>query len=54
MLVISHPDNDESAVIEQVLSDVDNAKSQCFKNTYRGIRTKIPPFFPFILQLSLG
>jgi hypothetical protein len=20
------------------------------KNTYRGLRTKIPPFFPFVLQ----
>jgi hypothetical protein len=54
LLVISHSDNGEFAVIEQVLSDVDNAKSQCFKNTYRGIRTKIPPFFPFVLQLGMG
>jgi hypothetical protein len=53
MLVISHQDNDEFAVIEQVLSDVDNAKSRCFKNTYRGIHTKIPPFFPFVLQLGM-
>jgi hypothetical protein len=54
MLVISHQDNDEFAVIERVLSDVDNAKSRCFKNTYRGIRTKVPPFFPFVLQLGMG
>jgi hypothetical protein len=54
MLVISHAGNDEFAVIEQVLSDVDNAKSRCFKNTYRGIHTKIPPFFPFVLQMGMG
>ncbi|MGO9934311.1 MAG: hypothetical protein ACLPV8_21190 [Steroidobacteraceae bacterium] len=54
MLVITHPSNDEFAVIDQVLSDVDNAKSRCFKNTYRGVRTKIPPFLPFVLQLGMG
>jgi hypothetical protein len=54
MLIISHPDNNEFAVVGQVISDVDNAKSRCFKNTYRGIRTKIPPFMPFVLQLGMG
>lgn len=54
MLVISHPDNDEFAVIERVLSDVDNAKSKCFEKTYRGVRTKIPPFLPFVLQMRMG
>ena len=54
MLVISHPDNDEYAVIERVLSNVDNAKSRCFEKTYRGIRTKIPPFLPFVLQMHMG
>jgi hypothetical protein len=54
MLVITHPDNGEFAVIEQVLSDVDNAKTRCFKRSYGGIRTKIPPFFPFVLQMTMG
>jgi hypothetical protein len=54
MLVISHSGTDKFAVVEQVLSDVDNAKARCFRNTYRGIRTKIPPFSPFVLQLSMG
>jgi hypothetical protein len=53
MLVISHPDNDEFAVIEQVLSNVNNAKARCFKKTYHGIHTKIPPFLPFVLQLGM-
>jgi len=54
MLVITHTDQDEFAIIEQVFSDIDNAKSQCFKNSYRGVRTKIPPYLPFVLQLGMG
>ena len=54
MLVITHPDNGEFAVIEQVLSDVDNAKARCFRKSYGGIRTKVPPFFPFVLQMTMG
>jgi hypothetical protein len=54
MLVISHGDNEEFAVVERVLSDVDNAKAQCFQRAYRGLRTKIPPFLPFVLQLGMG
>ena len=53
LLVISHPNNDEFAMVEQVLSDVDNAKSRCFQKTYGGIRTKAPPFFPFVMQLGM-
>jgi hypothetical protein len=54
MLVISNPGNSEFAVIERVLSDVDNAKSRCFKKSYGGIRTKMPPFLPFVLQMGMG
>jgi len=54
MLVITRPDNDEFAVIERVLSSVDNAKSRCFEKTYRGVRTKIPPYLPFVLQMGMG
>jgi hypothetical protein len=54
MLVISNPGNGEFAVIERVLSDVDNAKSRCFKKSYGGVRTKIPPFLPFVLQMGMG
>jgi hypothetical protein len=53
MLIISHKGNSEFAVIERVLSDVDSAKARCFEKSYRGIRTKIPPFFPFVLQMSM-
>lgn len=54
MLVITHPAKDEYAVIERVLSDVDNAKAQCFKKSYSGIKTRVPPFVPFVLQLQMS
>lgn len=54
MLVITHPDNNQYAVIEQVFADVDNAKARCFEKTYRGIPTKIPPYLPFVLQMGMG
>ena len=53
MLVITHIDGAEYAKIENVLSNVDNPKSDCFKGTYHGIPTKVPPFFPFVLQMSM-
>jgi hypothetical protein len=54
LLVITHSDGDEYAVIEDVLSKTDNSKARCFQESYRGIRTKIPPFLPFVLQMSFG
>jgi len=53
MLVISRADADGFATIERVFSDVDNAKARCFQRSYTGVRTKLPPFLPFILQLSM-
>ena len=54
MVVISRRDGDDFASVANVLPDVDNAKSQCFKRTYTGLRTKAPPFLPFVLQMSMG
>ena len=53
MLVISNPANEQFAAVERVLSDVNSAKAECFKNTYGGIRTKVPPYLPFVLQMSM-
>jgi hypothetical protein len=53
MLIISQPDSGEFAVIEQVLSDVDNEEARCFEKSYRGVRTKPPPFVPFVLQMEM-
>ena len=54
MLVIAHQGKEQYAVIEQVLTSVDNAKARCFRKSYGGVRTKIPPFFPFVLQMGMG
>jgi hypothetical protein len=54
MLVITHPAKSEYAAIERVLSDVDNAKARCFMKSYGGIKTKVPPFVPFVLQMEMG
>lgn len=54
MLVISYQEKSEFAVIDRVFVDVDNAKARCFQKSYRGIRTKIPPFRPLVLQLNMG
>ena len=54
MLVITHRDGGEFALIDRVLSSVDNAKASCFKKSYGGIRTKVPPFLPFVLQMGMG
>jgi hypothetical protein len=43
----------EFAVIENVLSDSDSPKARCFINSYRGLQTKVPPYVPFVLQMSM-
>ena len=53
-LVITHSDGGEFALVERVLSNVDNPKTNCFKRTYEGLRTKVPPFLPFVLQMGMG
>jgi hypothetical protein len=42
------------ATIERVFFDVDNAKARCFERSYTGVRTKLPPFLPFVLQMGMG
>jgi len=54
LLVITHDGRGKFAKVEQIFTSVDNAKAQCFKKTYRGIETKIPPFLPFVLQMDMG
>ena len=54
MLVITYDGKSQYAKIEQVLSNVENPKAACFKKTYGGIPTKIPPFLPFVLQMGMG
>ena len=51
MLIITHPDRSEYAVVEDALAKVDSPKARCFQKAYRGISTKIPPFVPFVLLM---
>jgi hypothetical protein len=53
LLIISKPDAGEFAVVERVFADVDNAKARCFIKTYSGVRTKAPPFLPFVFHMSM-
>lgn len=53
-LVITQTDGGEFALIEQALPSVSNPKATCFKRTYEGVRTKVPPFSPFVLQMRMG
>lgn len=54
MLVITHDGKSRYAKIERVLTDVDNSKASCFKKSYGGVPTKIPPFLPFVMQMKMG
>jgi len=54
MLVITHRGPSQYAVVEDALARVDSPKARCFQRSYRGISTKIPPFVPFVLQMSFG
>lgn len=54
MLVITHANGAEFAVVENVLSDVDSPKAHCFIKSYLGLQTKVPPYVPFVLQMSMG
>lgn len=54
MLVISNPTSEPFAMVAAVFTNIDNRKAQCFKNLYRDLKTKIPPFFPFVLELHMA
>jgi hypothetical protein len=53
MLLISGARDDGFAVVEGVFYDANNAKARCFERSFSGIRTKAPPFLPFVLQLRM-
>ncbi len=53
-LVITHTRGEQFARVERVVSSVNNQKASCFKRTYEGLRTKAPPFAPFVMQLGMG
>lgn len=54
MLVITQPAGREFAVVENVLSDGSSPKARCFMKAYLGLQTKVPPYVPFVLQMTMG
>lgn len=52
MLIITHPADSEFAVIERALPDALTNKAECFRNSYEGLKTKAPPFLPFVLKMN--
>ena len=46
-------DKGSYTLVEQAFTDKDSPKAQCFKKTYRGINTKVPPFLPFVIQMTM-
>lgn len=54
MLLITHKTGEPYAEIENVFVNSDSAKSRCFAKTYRGLKTKIPPFLPLVLQMGMA
>ena len=53
MLVITHRGNERYAKIEKVLSNIASPKAECFRKSYEGLDTKIPPFLPFVFQMNM-
>lgn len=54
MLVITHAGSSEFGVVQSALTDVDTPKAHCFAKSYLGLQTKVPPYVPFVLQMTMG
>ena len=53
LMVIAHERGREFATITRVFADVGGEKALCFERTYRNLQTKVPPFSPFVLRLTM-
>jgi hypothetical protein len=42
-----------NGIVESVLSDVSNSKSDCFRRTYLGLRVQAPPSAPFAFSMKM-
>ena len=45
---------DKTGLVTEVIADVDNAKSQCFRKSYLHFQFPAPPFAPFYMYLKMG
>jgi hypothetical protein len=52
MLVIGHTSGAEFADVTNVLANGDSPRARCFVNSYLGLKTKVPPYIPFVLQMD--
>jgi hypothetical protein len=52
VLVIDRIDGEKFANIVNALASTDTQKARCFVESYRGIKTKVPPLLPFVLRMQ--
>ena len=52
MLVIGHANGTEFADVTNVFANGDSPRARCFVNSYRWLKTKVPPYIPFVLQMD--
>lgn len=53
LLLITHAHNSQFAMVERVFIEGETAKGRCFQRTYERLPTKVPPFLPFVLQMTM-
>ena len=53
-LVVKYFEDNKYAIVQDVLADGINSKTQCFIKTYRNLKLKKPPHFPFVIQMTFG
>jgi hypothetical protein len=44
---------DNIGVVTQVIADIDNEKSRCFRNSYLHVQFPAPPFAPYYMYLKM-
>jgi hypothetical protein len=52
LLVVKHVEGNKYAIVEDVLVDKNNLKSECFIEIYENLKVKKPPHFPFVIQMQ--
>jgi hypothetical protein len=53
-LVVKYSNGNKYASVVDVLVNGINSKSECFIKTYRNLKLKKPPHFPFVIQMAFG
>ncbi len=45
---------DKAGFVTEVVADIDNPKSQCFRSSYLHVQFPAPPFAPYYLRLTMA